>query len=284
MRNSKNGPSVSLFEAWAAFEEERLGHLSIKTQENYRGAARLIPAGRKAINSYLPADVYKLIKHLRPGAYMVARGFLSSLFSFAIRRGWAASNPVAYVETRKLGRALRWPREVVYGALSIVDDEEARLALETMYASGQRLSDVLSLKPSNFSGNVIKLVQKKTGNLVEVPISENLTKKLLARSLEPRQTIFQIKDQRVWRLWRKAKAKQSVTGNGAAVDLTKLRPHGLRKSASCEAAEGGASEAELQAFLGHRTPRAAALYRLEANGAILAASAVNKRSLSDQVK
>lgn len=269
MSASKTGRSVSLSDVWIAFQEDRLGSLSPKTQENYTRAARLIPASRKAAGSYSSANIYKLIKHLPPGAYMVARGFFSSLFSFAIRRGWAASNPVAHVETRKLGKIARWARESVVEGLSNIDNEEARLVMETMYASGQRISDVLAIRPENIQGQVLRLKQKKTGNEIEVPLGAEITNKLVAKFRDSGQTIFQISAQKVWREWRKVRPAA----------MAKYTPHSLRKAASCEAAEGGASEAELQALLGHKTARAAAIYRLEADRAVMASSAMAKRGL-----
>ncbi len=268
MRASKPGPTVSLYDAWVALQEERLGYLAPKTQANYTQAARVIPQSRKAIAAYSSQDIYKLIKHLPPGAYMTARSFLSTLFTFAIRRGYTASNPVRDVETRKLGKIARWPSESVYSYISRIPDPEVRLVLETMYASGQRLSDVLAISSRNLSKDgILKLTQKKTGNEIEVPIGASITNRLFALQPESGKPFFSVGAAKVWRAWRMVRPDSS------------LSPHGLRKAASCEAAEGGASEAELQAFLGHKTPRAAALYRLEANRAVLAASAVGKRNL-----
>ena len=269
MRSSKNGQTKPLCEVWEAFQEQKLGHLAIKTQQNYTGAAKLIPAGKKPARDYEPQDIARLLKDLRPGAYMVARGFFSSLFSFAIRQGWATVNPVRGVETRKLGHVARWSREEALSGIKAVEDEEVSLALDTMYASGQRLSDVLLAAPYNLNNGRLVLKQKKTGNVVDIPLPENITKRLLALDRQPCEPFFRVNNKKVWRVWR---------GVRKELGMNNRKPHGLRKAASCEAAEGGASEAELQAFLGHKTSKAAALYRMEANKGILAGAAVSKRA------
>jgi integrase len=222
------------------------------------------------MRDYQPADITKLIKHLKPGAYMVARGFFSSLFAFGIKQGWASANPIQGVETRKLGKIVRWPRERVYEDISKIDNPEARLVLETMYASGQRISDVIRARPKDLRDGTLRLFQKKTGNYVAAALGPEITDRLVALEQNPDKPFFKIKASTVWRLVRQMRGD------------TKYSPHSLRKAASCEAAEGGASEAELQALLGHRTPRAASIYRLEANAGILAASASAKRAMSVQ--
>ena len=274
MRNSKNGQtdkskSVTLSECYAAFLEEKMASLAIKTQENYSRAGRLIPQNRKAMRDYTPQDITKLIKDLRPGAYMTARGFLSSLFSFGISRGWATVNPVAYVETKKLGHIARIARDEARKAIQTVPDPMLSLLFETQYACGQRLSDVLAIKPVNINTGQLVITQKKTGNIVDIPISKDLTDKLLALGRQPCEPFFQIKPKKVWAEWRKLRKELGLN--------MRQSPHSFRKAASCEAAEGGASEAELQALLGHKSPRAASLYRLEANRSVLAGSAMAKR-------
>ncbi len=272
MSRSKDGSNRSLYECWEVFGEDRLGQLAVKTQQNYTNAAKLIPAGRKAMRSYEPADIAKLLKPLRPGAYMVARGFLSSLFSFGIARGWAVSNPVSFVETRKLGHIARLARDEARKAIQDAPDPELSLLFDTQYACGQRLSDVLALKPINLSGNLLSLKQIKTGNIVDVELPSNITERLLALGRDPCEPFFKFKPQKVWREWRKIRAELGLN--------MRQSPHSFRKAASCEAAEGGASEAELQSLLGHKTPRAAALYRLEADRKVLASSAMSKRNMT----
>lgn len=270
MRSSKNGQSASLYDVWLLFQKEKLGLLAPKTQANYSAAASLIPSSSKVVGDYSVSDISKILSQLSPGAYMVTRGFLSSLFSFAIRRGLAANNPVSGTETRKLGNARRWPRELVYRAIEKVPDKEVALVLEVMYASGQRLSDVLLFKGGDISDGSATIIQKKTGNQVTFPVSEEMTNKLIAVEPNPDKPFFKVKASKVWYEWRKIRD---------GLGMSAYKPHGLRKAASCEAAEGGASEAELQAMLGHKTVRAATLYRLEADRKLLAASAMSKRSL-----
>ena len=287
MRSSRNGATdrslyetlrvssatnKSLLECWEVFQEDRLAQLAVKTQQNYTTAAKLIPAGRKPLRSYEPADIAKLLKPLRPGAYMVARGFLSSLFSFGIARGWAVSNPVRHVETRKLGHIARIARDEARKAIQAAPDPELSLLFETQYACGQRLSDVLAAKPVNLQGNLLVLKQQKTGNIVNIELPANITERLLALGRKPCEPFFKIRPQKVWREWRKIRTELGLN--------MRQSPHSFRKAASCEAAEGGASEAELQSLLGHKTPRAAALYRLEADNRTLASSAMSKRNLA----
>lgn len=270
MRSSKNGQNVSLYDVWLLFQKEKLGLLAPKTQANYSAAAGLIPSSSKVVGDYSVSDISKILSPLSPGAYMVTRGFLSSLFSFAIRQGLTAINPVRGTETRKLGKALRWPRELVYGAIDKIEDQEAALVMKVMYASGQRLSDTLRLKGRDITDGSVTIIQKKTGNQVTFPISREMTDKLVAMEPNPDKPFFKIKASKVWYEWRQVRD---------GLNMTAYKPHGLRKAASCEAAEGGASEAELQAMLGHKTVRAAALYRLEADRKLLASSAMAKRLL-----
>lgn len=261
MKNSSKKKSLAAL--YKQFEAERLGHLAIKTQENYTRAAKLIPARGKPVANYKPADIEKLIKHLGPGAYMVARGFLSSLFGFAIQQGLIDHNPVQAVPARSLGAIRRIPRNEV-ALLTDALEGEARAVLETMYATTQRMGDVLKIKPEDIVDRKLTVVQEKTGNKIVLEIPDCLTQMLLAISNRPGHPIFTVKAREVRRLVR---VKREELG------LSAYTPHGMRKSASCEAAEGGATEAMLQALLGHKTSRAATIYRMEADQGLLASAA-----------
>lgn len=154
-------------------------------------------------------------------------------------------------------------------ALEAVTGQEG-LALRLMYATGQRLSDVERWTPEHLSGATLKFHQKKTGNLVQLTLPEEMTYVLGDLGRAPGQRYIQVPRHKIYRTWNRVREELGMS------DYT---PHGLRKSASCEAAEGGATEAELQAMLGHKTPRAAMIYRQEADQGILAASAMSKRSM-----
>ena len=277
MRSSSRGRASSkkvcptLHSAYLQYANDRLGKLRPKTQANYERAAKLISiTSRKNVAAYVPQDIEDLIIHLAPGAYMVARGFFSVLFGYAIEKGWRSENPVQHVPTRQLGRIKRIPRAHV-PILTELLPEPSRTVLEAMYESGQRMGDILKLTLKNIrpktdwpgSVNMLTLVQEKTGNPVSLPISDSLTQKLLALVTRWDDKLF-----------------HGVSAAAVRRDVRRVRkglgaytPHGLRKSASCEAAEGGATEAQLQALLGHKTPRMAAEYRLEADQGRLAAAA-----------
>lgn len=280
-RKARSEKPPTLTGVWEVFVSEYLGELAPSTQTSYRKAARKFPSAGKTIDKYEAADVRKIIKDLPPGAYMVTRSLISRLMTFSVEKGWRSTNPVEFVPTKKLGSFKRWPEDRLQAALQAVPGDEG-LALELMYATAQRLSDVERSGPANLkpiydhegllTGGIFTITQQKTGNLVSVPISAFLTQKLLSNGNKRRYV--NTPRHKIYRVWNRVRV---------AFGMEDFKPHGLRKSGSCEAAEGGATEAELQALLGHRTARAATIYRAEADQGLLAAAAMGKRIMANVI-
>lgn len=61
-----------------------------------------------------------------------------------------------------------------------------------------------------------------------------------------------------------------------AAGLPNCSRHGLRKAGATRLAEAGATEFEIMAFLGHKTPAEARTYTKKANRRVLADSAMQK--------
>jgi integrase len=133
------------------------------TIEDYRGYVRAhfkAFFGDTAIDRVDPARVASYLKTKRAGGLSAKTvqnhlNFLHGVFSYSVKRGWAASNPVAHVDrpkkTRSPHRRIRFlePAELDKVIAAVVDDElggtEASLYLAAAL-TGLRQGELLALK------------------------------------------------------------------------------------------------------------------------------------------
>lgn len=127
-----------------------------------------------------------------------------------------------------------------------------RLAMFILYYTGQRSSDAVILGRDNITEGRIRLRQKKTGNVVSIPIHPTLANELPNRDvwiINGYGKPFSAKGFQQWFVKRIKRA-----------GLDGLSGHGLRKALATHLSEAGANMQEIAAVLGHSTLTESAKY------------------------
>jgi integrase len=195
------------------------------------------------------------------------------LLGFAVKIGMIDSNPalaVSKVSTK--GEYHCWTEgeiEQFEHRWPIGTSERLAFAL-TLY-TGQRRSDVTTIRWADIRDCMIALRQKKTGAALVLPIHPRLAEALDAA---PRRgaTILVNRDGAIWSqpgfgcFFRRAVKAAELPGQ--------CTPHGLRKAIARRLAEGGASTHQIAAITGHRSLKEIEHYSRAAEQARLARSAI----------
>lgn len=129
-----------------------------------------------------------------------------------------------------------------------------RLALALLLYTGQRPGDVLRMTWAHYDGNVIRVVQQKTGARVEVACHRDLRALLDSAKKDAKGlTIVAMRDGRPWRrvyfteAFGRIKARAGLPGHRAA---------DCRRTAVMRLYEAGADEEEIAAITGHSVANA----------------------------
>lgn len=172
-----------------------------------------------------------------------------------------------------------WPQELIDRFL-----REARPSLRwgvklALY-TGQRRSDLVKMKWSDFDGEFIEVRQQKTGEPLSIPCHPELRAEL--------QTMPRVADTILV-----GERGASLTGSSLSVMVRKaLREmgvdgysiHGLRKNAAVELVNCGCRDAEVMAITGHRTAAMVSHYSKRRDQKLLARSAMDKWGQSGKLK
>lgn len=184
-------------------------------------------------------------------------------YRFLLREGARADDPTELLDSPRRGRTL--PRylsepevDALLGgaaALAGAAGPLARAALEVLYATGLRVSEVLSLRAADLAPDAaMVLVRGKGGRERMVPLSQQ-AKTAAADMLADRKTIS------VW-LFPGRDSRRAMTRQGFALvlkqaalhgglDPARVSPHVLRHSFASHMLARGADLRSLQMLLGH---------------------------------
>ncbi|TQV65850.1 tyrosine-type recombinase/integrase [Aliiroseovarius halocynthiae] len=213
---------------------------------------------------------------------------LSQLYKWASKKhGFKGSHPTNDVDRHRIETDgyHTWTHEQVAQFRDFyATGTKQRLAFELVLGTGAARQDAARMGPLNIRGGVIRYARGKTGGKVELPLAKlpDLTRELTAIS-ETREVF----------VCRQDGTPYTTEGFGnwfakmvqAAGLPTECRTHGLRKHGAMRLAEVGATEAQIAAFLGHRSHHEARRYIAAANRMTLASSALNLlENLSNQSK
>jgi len=179
----------------------RIEGKSAPYQKNVEWAGEKLAAriGRRVVATVNPAEVEEILTALFPSAhgFNTAISYLSPMFSFAVRRGWASENPFGKVERRDTGtqeidflsvadtKALLaackdyrkkhpedWPKHLE------VDARDAVVPVALLLFAGIRPTELTRLEWNDvrLDHNVIRIPARhsKTGTTRHVEIEENL--------------------------------------------------------------------------------------------------------------
>jgi integrase len=172
-----------------------------------------------------------------------------------------------------------WPPELIERFL-----QEARptlrWAVKLALYTGQRRSDLVKMKWSDFDGEFIQVRQQKTGAAVSVPCHAELRAELeamprIADTILVGERGEPLMADSLGVMVRKALRRMGVEGYSI---------HGLRKNAAVELVNAGCRDAEVMAITGHKTAAMVAHYSKKRDQRELASSAMDKWERSGKPK
>lgn len=193
--------------------------------------------------------------------------FISSvkgLFKYLLAEGLTRRDPTIFLEGRKAWQALpRFLSPSDIAALLAQPDTGTdaglrdRALLELMYATGMRVSELTSLKPSDveWEAGVVSCFGKGSKHR-RVPVGRDaleFLKRYLpcrARLLGDKSSSFLFVDRRTQRLTRQQVWKL-IKGYGETAGIDYITPHMLRHSFATALLENGADLRSVQLMLGH---------------------------------
>lgn len=266
--------------AQAYFGSPRFGMLAPSTRLSNRRAIErfLVDHGHRAVAGMKREHVDSIIGKMadRPGAAINLLSRLRTLVRYAIELQWIDRDPTLGATAWKSHEFHTWTEEEIaqFEARWEVGTKQ-RLAFALHLYTGQRGSDVHRMTWGDIDASGIRVVQKKTGTKLTVPLHGDLSA-ILAGTKKDHAVIVTTDYDRPF------------TVNGFRGFLTKAisraglparcKPHGLRKAAARRLAEAGCSAHEIQSITGHKTLSEVERYTRAADQTKLATSAIARQS------
>lgn len=245
-----------------------------------RGLKYFAVISRKPAGSLTRTMAVSAIKGLPDGAKRQSWRVLKAALSWAQNEGVLEESPLARatLKTPRSRPHSRWTDEEIARVLDACKRDLpmpkalcAYQAIKAFLETGQRKSDVYTLHSSDYDGVRLCVLQQKTGKMVRMEPEPFIADRLRDLGADGGYIIdvpHHVTDRKAW-IERAIKHYQAKAGVEKTV-------HGLRKAVACRAAERGATDAEIQALMGHSDPRQTAHYRREADESMLATRALKK--------
>jgi integrase len=259
------------------------GVLRPNSKRNYLQAFNhLKPIIMKDIADIRRRDVLKIRDGLmdRPGTANVFVTAASRLLTFAVDREYIDVNVALNIRRLKLGEYRAWKDSELKAFLAVAEGYVRTAFLIALY-TGQRYSDVFSMRWTDYDGLTIKVRQEKTGAPLIIPCHKNL--KVELDSL-PKNGMWIMSSDGINKYvkstfrdhWIKALKKADLRGVGCVF-------HGLRKTAAKKLAEAGASTHEIMAITGHKTVAMVQKYTDAAEQERRAKNAIDKLTIMEDM-
>lgn len=236
--------------------------------------------GKAPVKDITTKFVLKMMNGLRdrPGVANAYLRTLKMLLNFAILRGEIATNPTNGVKQIPLGTWDTWAEEHIAAfenrwPLGTIE----RRILNVGLATGQRATDLVAIKTSDIQNEYVSVRQSKTGAVVILPIIDELVTDLAAFPPKGEHLIHRAdgKGYTASGVSHILKAALREVGLPDSLNL-----HGLRKACCRRLAEAGATEREIMAVSGHKSPQMVSGYVAAADQKKLATAAMAKVSKS----
>jgi len=242
--------------------------------------ALAVQYGHCLLRPMMPENVANVRDELaatpRTGNYRIA--VLSVVLSFAALRprtfglpqGWR--NPAAGWERLEMdGPGYRqWPDNLIHDIRDRVSTELQWL-LDMALFSGQRGGDCIKMLWSHYDGDVIEVVQAKTGKRLDIPAHPTLRATLAEI---PRRHALILTNERE-RPWGASNYQHKIQIAVEACGLKGYSLHGLRRNAVTRMLEAGCSPSEVSAVTGQSLAMVEK-YAIDINQRKLARSAIAK--------
>lgn len=220
--------------------------------------------------------VYHIAKQLNARSQARIISGLKSFFSYLIFEDYRSDNPLALIETPRIGRKLPdtlsivdIDRLIAAIDLSSNEGERNRAMLETLYGCGLRVSELVTLKISDlfFEEGFVKITGK--GNKQRfVPIGSYTQKyiEIYKDNIRPHLNIQKGHEDTLFlnrrgRQLTRAMIFTIIKDLAVKIDLNKtISPHTFRHSFATHLLENGADLRSIQLMLGHESITTTEIY------------------------
>lgn len=210
--------------------------------------------------SLTPADITRTVvcdlmdKIQSLGVKRQARAVLYNVLSLARNRGLVKENEAADLRLRvpparkTLWGAENW-KKYLEGCAGAVNGTGLFVGAHALLYTGQRPLDTLGMMRSDYDGDLIRVVQQKTGVKLEIPVHRDL-KAVLDPHLESSNSLFLISKDDGQPFKRDYFAECSLIVR-RKLGMGNLQLRDLRREAVVKLFEVGCTEAECAAITGH---------------------------------
>jgi integrase len=277
-----NGTIGWVIEKYLAHDHGLLKH-SESTQKNYRFFCDII---KREIGQFKFADLTPVgvramrdsinVKHKTSVADLCVT-IVSALWQFAIehQRLPLGHNPARgiYKVHKKKRMTKRWSPEVI-GKFDAAATPSLRLALYLLLYTGQREGDVITMQWDHIRDNMIRVKQRKTGEVVWIDIDPEL-KQVLDQTPRINTHILNSGSGRPYA--NSQTLSKAIKRTLRAVGVEDHSGHGLRVTAACILKEAGCNDDLVAAITGHTEMKTLRLYLKETNRQEMAREAGARR-------
>ncbi|MBV9747458.1 MAG: tyrosine-type recombinase/integrase [Acetobacteraceae bacterium] len=217
-------------------------------------------AGAETVAAYMQS-LCTVSAHTQAHRLSTLRGF----FRFFVREGVRDDDPAALLDAPRLPRPLpRYLSEAEVEALlaaAAARDPVVFAALEILYATGMRISELLALPRTAFAGTASSLVIRgKGGRERLVPLSDASRRAVAALPSSNGRWLFPGRDPAHPLTQGGFRFALKQVALDAGLDPTRVHPHALRHSFASHMLARGADLRELQLLLGHASVTTTQIY------------------------
>jgi site-specific recombinase XerD len=250
-------------------EDMQLRNFAINTQKSYtqqvgsfakyfqKSPELLGPEEIRAYQLYLTNE-----KKVTPQSVVIAISALRFLYRVTLRKDWPFDDMIPAPKVPQTLPVVLSPEEVLK-FLSCAPGLKHKTILTTCYAAGLRISEAVSLKPTDIDSQrmVIRVEQGKCRKDRYVMLSPQLLEILRNwwRTAKPKQWLFpsRIPGEHITRYAVGLACRITRQRSGLSKPVS---PHGLRHAFACHLLESGTDLRTIQLLLGHRSLATTAKY------------------------
>jgi integrase len=241
------------------------------TEKTYRW---LEPFRDRLLDDLTKAEMSGVIDKLPPGNAHIFLSRTRALFGYARQLDQMTQDPCAGLTTPATGEYRPWTQPEVDKFLKGSSDTVS-MAIQLAYYTGQRMSDVLTMRWDDIRNGGMDVVQMKTRVPLHIPLHPKLKSALKKHSkFSTSEYIISMQDGRPYKPHDfRQRFRDARNALGLPDDLVF---HGLRKLTAVNLAEKGASTQEIMAVGGWKSSRQVDHYCKGSNQRKLAAKAIGK--------
>lgn len=262
-------------------------NLAAITRKTYRNDMERFRAkyGHLSVKGLEARHIRKLLDQLadKPGAAYSLRRILRVLMKFAVEYEWRLDNPTLGIKKarRKTDGFIPWSEEDIaaYEGRWPLGTRE-RLALDLLLYTVQRRADVVTMGRQHVRKSTVRVVQRKTGTELWIPLHPRLKASIAACPSEHLTFLVTAYGSP----FTPAGFTNWFVEAAKAAGLKNRTPHGLRKAGARRLAEAGCTANQIMAVTGHKSLSEVTHYTDAADQRRLADEAMAKMKEPDAVK